>query len=260
MSRLVVLALFLVAGAARAGMYTEEELVVPNPADMTKSIKQVVHTWSDAKHLKQDVPQLGGTVIIDLDKGQVLGVLDGKKQYWKMPLEKYRDQLAVIALAGFGVTPNPDGSLQVPNNLFTETKNVATIEGRKATEWTVTSSSLPGLTTSVWVSTEVPFDAKVAVAQLRLQLGDPKKPGFEDFFTQWGGLGGYPIQYVTTVRMQQSQIVTSRTLLTALEKDPAPGTFTVPKGYALVEDPLTQLQRQAAAQQKPVGIGAPLGH
>jgi hypothetical protein len=65
----VVVAL-LASGAASAGMYTEEELVVPNPADLTKSIKQVVHTWSDDKHLKQDVPQLGGTVIIDLDKGR----------------------------------------------------------------------------------------------------------------------------------------------------------------------------------------------
>jgi hypothetical protein len=175
-----------------------------------------------------------------------------------MPLAQYRDQLAVIALAGFGVKPNPDGSLAVPQNLFNPTKKEAVIEGRKATEWTVSTPSLPGLSTSVWVSADVPFDSKVAVSQLRLQLGDPKKEGFEDFFSQWASLGGYPVQFVTTVRTQQAQIVTSRTLLTALEKDAPAGTFAIPKGYALVEDPLTQIQRQVAAQQKPVGIGAPL--
>ncbi|HEY4221789.1 MAG TPA: hypothetical protein VGO62_10605, partial [Myxococcota bacterium] len=59
---------------------------------------------------------------------------------------------------------------------------------------------------------------------------------------------------------QQAQIVTSRTLLTLLERDNPPGTFDVPKGYHLIDDPLTQLKRQAAAAQKPNGIGAPLGH
>ncbi|HEY4222308.1 MAG TPA: hypothetical protein VGO62_13225, partial [Myxococcota bacterium] len=96
------------AVAHAAGIYTEEELVVPNPADMTKSIKQVVHTWADAKHLKQDVPQLDCTVVIDLDKGQVYGVSDSKKQYWRMALAQYRDELAFIALAGFGVRPKED--------------------------------------------------------------------------------------------------------------------------------------------------------
>jgi hypothetical protein len=261
-----LLAPLLSSQIAHAAVYMEEELVVPNPADLSRSIKQVVHTWSDPKHLKQDVPQLGGTVVIDLEKGQVFGIIDQRHQYWKMPVDKYRDQLAVIALAGFGVAPDPKtGALTVPQGLFVQTTNTATIEGRKAVEWTVTPATGPdgkpllaGVTTSVWVSQDTPFDAQKSVALLRLQLGNPTKPGFEDFFAQWGALGGYPVQLVTTVRTQQAQIITSRTLLTVLEKEAPAGTFAVPKGFALIDDPLTQIQRQIAAQQKPVGIGAPL--
>ena len=37
----------LLGGAvpARAGTYLEHEAVLPNPADLTKSIKQTLHSW-----------------------------------------------------------------------------------------------------------------------------------------------------------------------------------------------------------------------
>jgi len=243
--------------SASAGYYLEHEAVLPNPADMSKSIKQTLHSWHEGKRFKRESPLRNEVVIIDLEKREVYGVNAAKKTYWKMPADKYQ-QLALLSLVVMGIQIDPaTRTPRVPDPLFSETKQTATIEGRKAFEVKITAPLPPGVQTSIWVSPDVPIDTKQLVAQMRVSLGDPKGEAFETLFRQWGSLRGYPVQNVTTIDAPQGRIVTSETLLTAREQKIDPKEFEVPKGFALVVDPLTELE-QKASQMAPVGIGAPL--
>jgi len=253
-----VVGLSFSATPAQAGMYLEHEAVLPNPVDMTKSIKQTLHSWHEGKRFKRESPMRGETVIIDLVKREVYGVNDQKKTYWKMGADKYQ-QLALLSLVVMGVKLGPDGMPIVPDPLFVETKQTATIEGRKSFEVKIAGALPPGVTTSIWVSKEVPVEVDTIVAQMRISLGDPKGAGYEALFHQWGSLPGYPVQNVTTIRGPQGLITTSETLLTFREMKIPDSEFAVPKGYALIADPLSELEKAAAAQAGPAGIGAPLG-
>ncbi len=249
----------LVSTAAHAGIYMEHEAVLPNPADMTKSIKQTLHSWQEGKRYKRESPLKNETVIIDLEKGEVYGVNSAKKTYWKLSADKYQ-QLAVVSLVVMGVKLTPQGQPVVPDPMFAPTGQTATIEGRKATELKVAAPLPPGVTTSIWVSKDVPVDPSRLVDIMRLSLGDPKGPAYETLFRQWASLKGYPVQNVTQIRTPQGLITTSETLLTYREMKIPKSEFEVPKGYALIEDPLTELQKRAGQMPgAPVGIGAPLG-
>lgn len=247
----------LLATDARAGVYMEHEAVLPNPADLTKSLKQTLHSWHEGRRFKRESPLRGETVIIDLDKREVYGVNEQKKTYWKMPADKYQ-QLALTSLVVMGVQVSPAGQPLVPDPMFAPTSKTSTIEGRAAVEMKVTGKLPPGVSTSIWVSKDVPVEMTNLVEQMRISLGDPKGPAFEQLFQQWGALPGYPVQNVTEIRTPQGTIVTSETLLTVQEKKIPDSEFQVPKGFALVIDPVTELERQAAAANGPAGIGAPL--
>jgi hypothetical protein len=258
--RLVVFSLLAAAlwpAAAHAGLYMEHEAILPNPADMTRSLKQTLHSWHEGKRFKRESPLRGETVIIDLEKREVYGVNEQKKTYWKMPAERYQ-QLAMMSLIVMGVKVGADGQLVVPDPLFAQTSQTSTIEGRKAVEVKIAGELPPGVQTSIWVSKDVPIDVKSLVEQMRISLGDPRGAGYEALFRQWGSLGGYPIQNVTTIRTPNGVITTSETLLTFREMKIPDSEFQVPKGFALVTDPVTELERAAAGASGPVGIGAPL--
>lgn len=258
----VALAFAVAAPSVKAGWYLEHEAVLPNPADMTKSIKQELHTWHEGKKFKRESPLRNETVVIDLDKGEVYGINATKKTYWKLPTAKYQ-QLAVLSLIVMGVKPGADGMPIVPDPMFSETGATATIEGRKAFEVKVAAQLPPGVTTSLWLSKDVPVGTDQLVEQMRLSLGNPTGAAFDALFRQWGSLKGYPVQNVTTIKMPNNQtITTSETLLTFREMKIPASEFAVPKGFALVTDPITELERAAAQMQQAqpaVGIGAPLG-
>jgi hypothetical protein len=262
MRRLAVvsaLVLTLVAQAAHAGLYMEHEALLPNPADMTKSLKQTLHSWQDGRKYKRESPLRGETVIIDLDKGEVYGVNVSKKTYWKMAAEKYQ-QLAMLSLVVMGVKIGPDGQPVVPDPMFAETRNTSKINDRwSASEVRVAGQLPPGVSTSIWVSTDVTVPQKKLVDQMRVSLGDPKGAAYDALFRQWGALKGWPVQNVTTIQTARGTIVTSETLLLIREEKVDAKEFEVPKGFALVTDPVTEMERAAAAAQAPVGIGAPLG-
>lgn len=267
MRSLVVVSFLLSAVPAQAGWYLEHEAVLPNPADMTKSIKQTLHTWHEGRKFKRESPLRNETVVIDLDKGEVYGINAQKKTYWKLPAAKYQ-QLAMLALVVMGVKLAPDGQPIVPDPMFAETGQTATIEGRKAFEVKIAAQLPPGVSTSLWLSKEVPVDVSQLVDQMRLSLGNPQGAAYENLFRQWGALKAYPVQNVTTISMNDPRtgrpttITTSETLLTFREMKVPAEEFAIPKGFALVTDPITELERAAAqmqAGQPAVGIGAPLG-
>ena len=255
---LLVMAL-LASSLAHAGMYMEHEAVLPNPADMTKSVKQTLHTWHDGKHFKRESPLRKETVIVDLHKGEVYGVNDGNQTYWQLPVAEYQ-QLALLSLVVMGVPLVPDGTPIVPDPMFAPTGQTAVIEGRKAIEARVTGPLPPGVSTTVWLSADIAISPAELVEQMRVSLGNPVGPAFERLFGQWASLKGYPVQNVTTIRTPQGLITTSETLLTYRDLPIPAREFAVPKGYALIADPISAIKKAAAAAQPsaPAGIGAPL--
>lgn len=258
----LALGLALVAPSARAGWYLEHEAVLPNPADMTKSIKQQLHTWHEGKKFKRESPLRNETVVIDLDKGEVYGINSTKKTYWKLPTAKYQ-QLALLSLVVMGVKLGADGMPIVPDPMFAETGQTATIEGRKAFEVKVAAQLPPGVTTSLWLAKDMAIGTDQLVEQMKVSLGNPVGNGYDALFRQWASLKGYPVQNVTTIKMPNNQVITtSETLLTFREMKIPASEFAVPKGFALVTDPITELERAAAQMQQgrpAAGIGAPLG-
>ncbi|MBI1947209.1 MAG: hypothetical protein HYS27_16055 [Deltaproteobacteria bacterium] len=247
------------AAPARAGTYLEHEAVLPNPADLSKSIKQVLHSWQDGRRFKRESPLRGEVVIIDLDKKAVFGVNESRKTYWKLSTERYQ-RLALMSLVVMGVQLGLDGNPIVPDPMFTATGNKALIDERwHAVEMKITAALPPGVSTSIWVSPDVTLPLAQLVSQMRVSLADPKGAAYETLYRQWSALPGYPVQNVTTVQTPNGLVTTSETLLTFREMKIEPSTFEVPKGFALVTDPLTELeQRMQAGGGAPAGIGAPL--
>jgi hypothetical protein len=253
-----VAALVLVsAGPAFAGYYMEHEAIMPNPVTL-KPVKATIHSWQEGRRYKRDNPLRGEVVIIDVDKNEVYGINAGKKTFWKISSDKYR-QLTLLSLVVMGIQVKPDGGIVVPEPLFVRTGQTATVEGRKAYEVKVQGALPPGMSTSLWLSKDVPLPMESLIQQLRLALGDPKTADFEQLFGQWGQLEGYPVQTVTTIQTPQGLITSSETLLTFQEKKIPKSEFEVPKGYALVVDPITELEQMQQRQMGPAaGIGAPL--
>lgn len=257
-SSLLVLSSLLASSQAFAGYYMEHETVTPNPATL-QPMKATMRSWHDGKRFKRENPLRNEVVIIDLDKKEVVGLNPSAKTYWKLPADRYR-QLAMLSLVVMGVTPKPDGTLQVPDPLFVPTGATATIEGRKAYQVKVQGNLPAGVVSEVWLSEDLPLTTQKLVDELRLALGDPKEASFEAFFAQWLELKGYPIQNVTSVMTPQGKVMSSETLLTFREMRIDPAEFVLPKGYVLTEDPITQMERMMAQArgQAPAGIGAPL--
>ena len=246
----------IAAPAASAGYYMEHESVMPNPATF-QPMKATVRSWHDGKRFKRENPIRNEVVIIDLESRMVVGMNPTQKTYWKLPAERYR-QLAMLSLVVMGVTPKPDGTIDVPDPLFIKTGQTAVVEGRKAYQVKVLGKLPPGVESEVWLSEEIPLTTEKLIAELRLALGDPKDPSFELLFGQWRELTGYPIQNVTTIMTPKGKVMSSETLLTFREMPIDPKEFLIPKGYALTEDPISMMERLMAAQQGPAGIGAPL--
>jgi hypothetical protein len=261
MRRLVVtsalLCLTLAAASAHAGRYFEHETVTPNPVT-GKPVKALVRTWQDGNRVKRENPMRNEVVIVDLDKHEVTGINASQKTWWHIPSDRYR-QVAVLSLLVMGVQPRPDGTLDVPDGLFQPTGERAVIEGRKAWEVRVVGKLPTGVTTSIWLSDEVPMTSRDLVAELRLALSDPKGKDYDALFAQLLKLKGYPVQNVTSARTPQGMVTSSETLLKVKDQPIDPREFTVPTGYTQVTDPLTEMEaKEAAAQAGPVGLGAPL--
>ena len=252
--RSLVVALTLCSVVGHAGYYMEHESIVPNPVTF-QPIKATVRSWHDGKRFKRESPVRNEVVIIDLEQREVFGLNPTAKTYWKLAPERYRD-LALLSLVVMGVQPKPGGGVDVPDPLFVPTGVTGVVEGRKAYQVKVAGKLPAGVDTEVWLSEDIPLTTEKLVDELRLALGDPKHPSFEQFFGQWRALKGYPVQNVTTVNTPKGRVVTSETLLTFREQAIAASEFVVPKGYALTEDPITQMERLAA--QAPAGITAPL--
>jgi hypothetical protein len=251
---LIVLCASLVGGGAHAGYVMEHESVLPNPATM-QPMTATIRSWQEGKRFKRENPLRNEVVIIDLDKHEVVGINSSTKTYWRLPTERYR-QLALVSLVVMGVTPKPDGSIEVPDPLFVKTGLTATVEGRKAYQVKVQGKLPAGVETEVWLSEEIPLSTEKLITELRMALGDPKHPSFEQFFQQWRELKGYPIQNVTSVMTAKGRVMSSETLLSFREEPIDAAVFAIPKGYALTEDPITQMER--LMKQAPAGIDAPL--
>jgi len=252
----VAVAGFTLSSSAHAGFYMVHESIMPNPATF-QPVKATVRSWHDGKRFKRENPMRNEVVIIDLEKREVVGLNPTAKTYWKLPAERYRE-LALISLVVMGVTPKPDGTIDVPDPLFVKTGVTAVVEGRKAYQVKVQGKLPPGVESEVWLSEEVPLTTEKLISELRLALGDPKDPSYELLFEQWRQLSGYPIQNVTTIQTPRGKVMSSETLLTYQEKAIDPAEFKVPKGYTLTEDPIAMMERMMALQQGPAGVGAPL--
>lgn len=256
-----VLAPVLLSAPAHAGYYMEHEAVLPNPQTM-QPIRATIRSWHEGKRFKRQSPMRNEFVVIDLEKGEVVGINEDNRTYWKMSSDKYRG-IALMSLMAMGVRPQPNGDITVPTPLFKKSGQTAEIAGRKAYEVQVAGALPPGVTTSFWLSKEVPIPIGKMVDELKMVLGNPKEPGYASLFEQWSVLDGYPVQSVTTIRMPQGgTLTTSETLLVYREEEIPASVFEIPKGYALTTDPVTQAEeamRKAMQNQPPAGIGAPLG-
>jgi hypothetical protein len=246
----------LCGASARAGFYMEQEAVMPNPVTF-QPVTATVRSWHEGKKFKRENPMRNEVVIIDLDKSQVVGLNATNHTYWRLPADRYR-QLALASLVVMGITPRPDGSIDVPDPLFVATGERAKIEGRDAYRVKVQGKLPAGVETELWMSEDVPLTTESMVNELRMALGDPKDPSFERLYAQWKELKGYPIQNVTTVNTARGRVITSETLLTYREQKIPDAEFDIPKGYTLTEDPITQMTRLAGQQAGPAGIAAPL--
>lgn len=254
------LVIALTSGAAHAGYYMEHEAVLPNPQTM-KPQRTTVRSWHEGRRFKRQSPMRNEFVVIDLDKGEVVGINEESRTYWKMPSDKYR-QVALMSLMVMGVKPAAGGDIVVADDLFKSTGQTGEIAGRKAYEVQVQGALPPGMSTTFWLSKDVPIPITKMVDELRLALGDPQQAGFKKLFGQWSALEGYPVQSVTTMRLPQGVITTSETLLVYREEKIAASVFDVPKGYVLTVDPITKAEesmRKAMENRPPAGIGAPLG-
>jgi hypothetical protein len=255
-SLIVVLLAATLAPPATAGIYTEHEAVLPNPVTF-QPIKQTIRSWREGRRYKRENPLRNETVVVDLDKREVIGINAAQRTYWKLPADKYQ-QLAMLSLVVMGVTATPDGKLVVPDPMFVPREETAVIEGRKARRVDIGGQLPQGVSTSIWLSDEVKLPIDDLVEQLRISLGDPKGPEFESLFRQWKQLKGYPVQTVTVIKTPQAEVVTSETLLRYEERKIPLAEFEVPKGFALVSDPITDFERAAVNMRGPAGIGAPL--
>jgi hypothetical protein len=257
---------FCLSSAAHAGYYTQTELVVPNPVTR-KPMKAQVELWREGMRMKQTAPMGDGIIILDLQKREAVGMEPSKKQYWKMPFDRYQ-KIAQTQLVGLGIVPDANGKYVVPARMFEKTGQTATVEGRPAYETKAKASIqlppqmvAPGGPTaietsiSVWLSEGLPLTTEDRAAELRLQLGDPKSAEFAALSGQLSVFKGYPVQTTSTVKTPQGDIQSSTTLLQYRELTVPAAEFEVPKGYTLVDDPMIQLER---AMQTPAGIGAPL--
>ncbi|MBM4282594.1 MAG: hypothetical protein FJ137_18195, partial [Deltaproteobacteria bacterium] len=200
------------AEGGRAGYLIEQEAVIPNPVTLQPT-STTVRTWHDGRRFKREHPLRNEVVVIDLDKHEVVGLNPAARTYWKLPAERYR-QLALVSLLVLGVTPKPDGSVDVPDPLFVPTGAHKLVAGRDAYQVKVEGKLPEGVQTELWLSEVIPLTTEVLVDQLRMALGDPKHPSFQQFFGQWRALKGYPVQSVTTLTTPLGRIVTSETLST----------------------------------------------
>jgi hypothetical protein len=256
----------LSAASAQAGYYTQTELVLPNP--MTgKPLKATIELWREGDMLKQTAPIGGQVVIIDIKKRETIGLDTAKKEYWKMPFDRYQ-KLAQNQLVGLGIVPDVNGKYTVPDRLFERTGQTALIEGREAYEVRAKSQiKLPpqmvqpgrpssiDTVISVWLSTKLPMGTKDRVSEMRMQFADPKTPEFAALLAQLEVFAGYPVQTTSTVKTPNGEVQSSTTMLQYRELKVPDAEFAVPQGYTLVDDPMLQLER---AMQKPVGVNAPL--
>lgn len=250
----------LTASPTLAGYYMEHEAVLPNPQTM-EPMRATIRSWHEGNRYKRGSPNRGEFVIIDFNKGEVVGVNEEKRTYWRIPSEKYR-QVALLSLLAMGVQPTQSGDLKVPDDLFQKTGQKGEIAGRKAYEVKVAGNLPPGMATTVWVSKDVPVPITKMIGELKMALGDPQQAGYKKLFAQWAQLEGYPVQSVTTIQTPRGRVVTSETLVVYRDQDIPASTFEVPKGYALTVDPITQAEEamMKAQQGSPAGIGAPFGH
>ena len=235
----------VVAGVAHAGVYWEHETVLPSPTDFSQSTKSIVRTWHEGQRYKRENPSRHETVIIDVPKGEVYGVSSEKKTFWKMPLDQYRN-MAAFSLMVLGVQQKPDGSISVVDPLFVATGQSAQIDRWSAQEMRIAAALPNGVQTSIWVSDKVRLPLAGLAAQLKVSLGNPVGAGYDDLYRQWTELPGYPVQTVTTVKTATATVVSSETLLSFREMKIPLSEFAVPKGYALIEDPITEMQRKSS--------------
>lgn len=242
--------------AARAGYYMEQEMVIANP-QTGAPIKGTIKTWREGEHFKKSGGPTNEIVLLDMKKKEVVGINDAARTYWKMTTARYA-QIAALALVAMGIIPKADGSFDVPDPMFVATGETAVIEGRKVRKMKVAAQLPQGLETELWIGDELPINSDTMIEELRLVLGDPKGGSYEALFAQLATLKGYPVQQVTSAMTVKGRIMSSQTLLTYREMKVDAAEFNVPKNYTLTEDPITVMERMAAAQRGSVGVGAPL--
>ena len=244
--------------AALAGYYLEHEAVVPHPQS-GQNIRVTLRTWLQDAKLKRRSPLQDATIVVDLTKGTVTGVNDKQRTYWTMSAERYRE-FSASSLLIFGISPRPDGGVDVPPQLFEATGQEAEIAGRKSVEMRVRGKFPAGVQTDIWVSKDVPLSPKTWAEQLRLVLGAPSHLSYQNLFRQLTALPGYPVQTVTTVKTPQGSAISSETLVTVREETFPAAAFEVPADYKRILDPVTVAERNKMKPQKvaPMGIDAPL--
>jgi hypothetical protein len=95
---------------------------------------------------------------------------------------------------------------------------------------------------------------------MRLVLGAPSHPSYQDLFRQLQALPGYPVQTVTTVKTHQGTSISSETLVTVREESFPAAAFEVPAGYKRIADPVSVAESTKMQSPKvaPMGIDAPL--
>lgn len=252
----VVTASSLASPAAHAGYYMEQEMVISNP-QTGAPIKGTIKTWREGDHFKKTGGPTNEVVLLDMKKKEVVGVNDAAKTYWKMSTARYA-QIAALALVAMGVVPKADGSFDVPDPMFVPTGETAVIEGKKVRKVKIAAQLPQGLETELWIGDDLPINSDTMIEELKLVLGDPKGASYQALFAQLATLKGYPVQQVTSALTAKGRLMSSQTLLTYREMKVDASEFVVPKGYTLTEDPITMMERMAAAQRGSVGVGAPL--
>lgn len=254
----VLAASFGFAHAAVAGFYLEHEAVLHHPQSQ-KNVRVVLKSWQQGSKTKRVSPLQNETLIIDSQKGEVVGIDEKKRTYWRIPAQRYR-AFAANALGVFGIKPTTEGAIQVPTPMFVPTGQHAEIAGRRAQEFRIAGDYPAGMQTHIWVSAEVPLSPQAWSMQMQMALGAPDHPSYRALFAQWAALPGYPVQTVTTIQSTAGTAVSSETLMTVRAEEVPEVTFQIPAGFQQVDAPFINLEKNEipAKRSPPVGIDAPL--
>lgn len=203
--KLAVLLVPLLATAALAGVYCEQELKTP-----TQTMKTVAYISGAKMRTETQTPAGPMITIMRVDQGKMYHLVPQEKTYMEMPILKR--------------SPEEEAQVQVTVTKTGETKKIGDYN---CTRYDVTTKGMPnmppeGMTMQSWVTTDVDVVDEYAKFIEAQSSAQPSKTA-----TEMAKIKGFPIQQVMDSPMGKTTVT-----VTAVKKQDVPDSmFEVPADY-----------------------------